>query len=83
MELVHRMSEVKSNHSHLTAEGDICDGGLERLISAVGINAEVGTKGPSDNKLQSLGFTKYVRGAKGYEKQFGNAAAPGHIDREK
>jgi len=74
---------VEADHSHLTAEGDICDGRQDRLISAVGINAEVGTKGPSDSKLQSLGFTKYVRGAKGYEKQFGADIAPAHIDREK
>lgn len=82
MELVHRMSESITTRAHITPTGDACEGPLERLISAVGINGEIGTKGPSDSKLERLGFTKYVRGSKGYEKQFGKDVAPKFIDRE-
>lgn len=82
MELIHRMSESVSTQRHQAPSGEPCDGALERLIARVGINAEIGNKGPSDSKLERLGFTKYVRGDKGYEKQFGADVAPGFIDRE-
>jgi putative FmdB family regulatory protein len=83
MELIHRMSETITHQPHASlATDEPCDGAIERLISAVGVASSVGTKPPSDNKLQSLGFTKYVRGAKGYEKAFGSSDTPSFIDRE-
>lgn len=82
MELVHRISEAVSRAAHEDAEGHTCEGPLERLISSVGYASSVGNKPPSDSKLERLGFTKYVRGSKGYEKAFGSEKAPGHIDRE-
>jgi putative FmdB family regulatory protein len=83
LELVHRISELVSRHDHVSAKTqERCDGPLERLISAVGVASSVGTKPPSDAKLERLGFTKYVRGDKGYEKAFGNDVAPSRIDRD-
>ena len=83
LEIVHRMRETVTSHPHFNDHSsELCDGPLEQLISAVGMAKSVGTKGPSDNKLESLGFTKYVRGSKGYEKAFGKDIAPKHIDRE-
>ncbi len=81
---MHRMSETIDARTHVTEEGDLCEGPLERLISAVGFAAGglTSSKPPSDDKLQKLGFTKYVRGSKGYEKAFGKDIAPKTIDRE-
>jgi putative FmdB family regulatory protein len=75
MVIVHRMTDDTVNaepHTKPNSEAD-CNGPLERLISAVGLAKSVGTKPPSDTKLERLGFTKYVKGDKGYEKAFGNA----------
>jgi putative FmdB family regulatory protein len=85
LEIVHRMSETitAENHPHAIT-GEPCDGALERLIAPVGFAAGglTSSKPPSDDKLEKLGFTKYVRGSKGYEKAFGKDIAPKHIDRE-
>lgn len=83
LELVHRISESLSHHAHTQPETEAaCDGPLERLISHVGVASNVGTKPPSDGKLERLGFTKYVRGSGGYEKAFGPDVAPKRIERE-
>ncbi len=82
LELVHKMSETVTAKPHQDPSGHACEGPLERLISAIGIAGSVGDKPPSDSKLERLGFTKYVRGAKGYEKAFGKEQAPGFINRE-
>ncbi|MCK6548939.1 hypothetical protein L6R52_24050 [Myxococcota bacterium] len=83
LELVHRMSEVITNRAHTRPESDEpCDGALERLISLAGLNDSVGTKPPSDTQLARAGFTKYVRGAKGYEKAAGPPGSPDYIRRE-
>lgn len=85
LEIVHRMSETITAQPHEHPLDDAtCDGALERLISSVGFAAQglTSSKGPSDNKLEKLGFTKYVRGSKGYEKAFGKDIAPKTIDRE-
>lgn len=83
MELVHRISETVTHHPHAhpTASSP-CDGALERLIGLVGLNGSVGTKGPSDGQLERAGFTKYVRGSKGYEKAFGKDDQPSYLRRE-
>jgi putative FmdB family regulatory protein len=85
MELVHRIAETVSTRAHTRPEDEAdCDGALERLIAPVGMapNGITGSKGPSDSKLEKLGFTKYVRGSKGYEKAYGKDIAPKTIDRE-
>jgi putative FmdB family regulatory protein len=80
--IVHRMSESVSQQAHAAPGGAACSGPLERLISKVGLAKTVGQKPPSDSKLQGLGFTKYVRGDKGYEKAFGGADTPDFVKRE-
>ena len=80
-ELVHAMSEVVEHAAHLAKNNEACDGHLERLISFVGLSRSVGDKIPSDDKLKSAGFTKYVRGTSGYEKAFGSEG-PNFIQRE-
>jgi putative FmdB family regulatory protein len=85
LELVHRMSEVLTTSPHTSVEDDSpCDGPLERLIGEVGYASKglESSKGPSDAKLERLGFTKYVRGSKGYDKAFGKDIAPKRINRE-
>jgi putative FmdB family regulatory protein len=83
-ELVHSMKETVERRAHDHADsGDPCDGPLERLISQIGVNLHGRSEtAPSDSKLQRLGFTKYVRGSKGYEKAFGKDQAPDQIRRE-
>jgi putative FmdB family regulatory protein len=82
MEIVHRMSETVTTRAHTDPEDDTpCEGALERLISAVGLNQTVGTKPPSDSQLKNAGFTKYVKGKKGYEKAFGGKDTPDLIKR--
>jgi putative FmdB family regulatory protein len=82
LELVHRMSETITTRAHADPETDEpCDGELERLISMAGLNQSVGTKPPSDNQLKKAGFTKYVKGKKGYEKAFGGKDTPDLIKR--
>lgn len=83
VEIVHSMSESVERHEHEhAASGAACDGPMERLISRVGMSRSAGDKPPSDDKLKSLGFTKYVRGSSGYEKAFGGANAPDFVQRE-
>lgn len=83
MELVHRISESIEKRAHENPEdGSACDGTLERLISLCGLNDSVGTKPPSDAQLTRAGFTKYVRGSKGYEKASGPPGSPDYIKRE-
>ena len=83
LEITHKIKAAVSEQEHQDPEtGAVCTGPLEQLVSSVGLAHGVGTKGPSDSKLQSLGFTKYVRGSKGYDKVFGKDIAPKHIDRE-
>jgi putative FmdB family regulatory protein len=81
--IFHRMSEsvTEEPHSHLETDAP-CPGPLERLISSVGLAKSVGQKPPSDSKLKSAGFTKYVRGPRGYEKAFGGKEAPDFIKRD-
>jgi predicted nucleic acid-binding Zn ribbon protein len=75
MVLVHRMTDdtVKTEPHQDPATSLACNGPLERLISPVGVAKSVGNKGPSDSKLKSLGFSKYVKSDRGYEKAFGDA----------
>jgi putative FmdB family regulatory protein len=75
MVIVQRMTDdtIQAEPHENPPSQSACNGPLERLISAVGVAKTVGTKPPSDNKLKSLGFTKYVKGDKGYEKAFGDA----------
>lgn len=83
LELVHRIGETITSSPHVRPDdGASCDGALERLISLVGLNDSVGTKPPSDSQLARAGFTKYVRGAKGYEKAAGPPGSPDYIRRE-
>lgn len=84
LEIVHRMSESAGARPHLDATtGEPCEGALERLISLVRVSESgVGQKPPSDVQLERAGFTKYVRGAKGYEKAVGPAGSPDFIQRE-
>ena len=83
LEVFHRMQETVTSRPHVDpATNAACDGALERLISLAGLNASVGTKPPSDSQLASAGFTKYVRGAKGYEKAAGPPGSPDYIQRE-
>src|SRR5437763_1857553 len=79
MEIIHSMHEEGTTRAHRRLDDDAtpCDGTLERLISLAGYNkGGVGQKPPSDHELQRTGFTKYVRGAKGYEKAFGTPDTP-------
>jgi putative FmdB family regulatory protein len=84
MEIIHPMRDTVSAKPHDDPRtGEPCEGGLERLISKVGFNAGGLTeRPPSDDKLKSTGFTKYVRGSKGYEKAFGSGDTPDFIQRE-
>ena len=83
-ELTHPMSELITQHPHQNPETELsCDGPLERLISKIGVNRGGRSESaPSDDKLKRLGFTKYVRGSKGYDKAFGSDKLPGDIQRE-
>lgn len=83
LELVHRIQETRETSAHVRPDdGAPCDGPLERLISLAGLNQAVGTKGPSDNQLARAGFTKYVKGNKGYEKAFGGPDTPNLVPRD-
>lgn len=82
LELVHRMSETVTSSAHTNpSTGLSCEGPLERLIASVGLAKSVGST-VSDGQLQRAGFTKYVRGAKGYEKAFGPDRTPNFVQRE-
>ena len=53
-----------------------------KTFGLAGLNQAVGTKGPSDSQLQRAGFTKYVKGNKGYEKAFGGPDTPNLVPRD-
>jgi putative FmdB family regulatory protein len=82
LEIAHRMSETVTHEAHKNpGSGEACDGSLERLIANVGLAKSIGST-VSDGQLQRSGFTKYVRGAKGYEKAFGPPGSPNFVQRE-
>jgi putative FmdB family regulatory protein len=83
LELTHRMADTVSRHPHeAPLDGEACEGPLERLIALVGVNERGAGKAPSDAQLERAGFTKYVRGAKGYEKAAGPPGSPNFLARE-
>lgn len=82
LEIAHRMSETIAHAAHtIPGTENACDGTLERLIASVALAKSVGST-VSDGQLQRAGFTKYVRGAKGYEKAFGSESTPNFVQRE-
>lgn len=83
LELTHGMTATVERAEHPHAEsGAPCDGPLERLIALVGVNQSGVSKPLTDGQIERAGFTKYVRGAKGYEKAAGPPGAPSFIPRE-
>jgi putative FmdB family regulatory protein len=85
MEIIHAIGDRVSTRAHtrLDDASKSCDGALERLVSLAGFNKNgVGQKPPSDDELKRTGFTKYVRGATGYEKAFGTPDTPDFVNRE-
>lgn len=83
LEILHRIKDSVTAQPHTRpSDGAACNGPLDRLISVVGFAHSVGTKPPSDGQLERAGFTKYVRGSKGYEKAFGAKDTPDFVNRE-
>jgi putative FmdB family regulatory protein len=82
LELTHKMSETVTARPHEDLlSGATCEGPLERLIALVGVNQHGVSRPLSDQQLARSGFTKYVRGSKGYEKAAGPSGSPDLIPR--
>lgn len=83
IEISHPIRDSVTTWSHADPRtGAACFGALERLISLVGVNPSLGTRPLDDQQIAGAGFTKYVRGSKGYEKAAGPAGSPDYIPRE-